>query len=324
MVRTDACRGGAGRGERSDRMELPGLDGSAGWIVAAGMRTPADLLPIVGFEGAGATGVGDGGRRRFAAVDGGWLLAGTWLNWMEETLLSEMEDGRRRSLAGMDGEMALARGRDARWPRGIVAGAAWCVKMRMGDAMGWKVLAKFGESVDITLLASSGCLQFWGDGAMEEAVVHLLQMARRPDLGGGADRALLAVDGLLSPARWAKGATLLMGQSWPSSSPLPADGSRASLDRDGAGRMRCRWWPVCCRRTACGADDGWQPSCGGAWPLDHGEQKWGLLMGLIGEDGAPYWCSVLRRSIENVVHATKIFPFSPQINHHLVDEELMP
>ncbi|KAL5978400.1 hypothetical protein ACLOJK_029517 [Asimina triloba] len=23
---------------------------------------------------------------------------------------------------------------------------------------------------------------------------------------------------------------------------LPADGSRASLDRDGAGRMRCRWW----------------------------------------------------------------------------------
>ncbi|KAL5978939.1 hypothetical protein ACLOJK_018834, partial [Asimina triloba] len=51
------------------------------------------------------------------------LLAGTWLNWMEETLLSEMEDGRRRSLAGTDGEMALARGRDARWPRGIVAGA---------------------------------------------------------------------------------------------------------------------------------------------------------------------------------------------------------
>ncbi|KAL5973288.1 hypothetical protein ACLOJK_029938 [Asimina triloba] len=48
--------------------------------------------------------------------------------------------------------------------------------MRMGDAMGWKVLARFGESVDITLLASSGCLQFWGDGAMEEAVVHLLQM----------------------------------------------------------------------------------------------------------------------------------------------------
>ncbi|KAL5973197.1 hypothetical protein ACLOJK_037224, partial [Asimina triloba] len=61
---------------------------------------------------------------------------------------------------------------------------------------------------------------------------------RWPDLGRGAGRALITVDGLLSPARWAKGATLLMGLSWPSSSSLPTDGSRASLDRDGVGRMR--------------------------------------------------------------------------------------
>ncbi|KAL5975906.1 hypothetical protein ACLOJK_020234 [Asimina triloba] len=58
-----------------------------------------------------------------------------------------------------------------------------------------------------------------------------------------------------------------------------------------------------------------------AWPLAAagdggvGRSK-EIQMGWTGEDdGAPYWCSVLRRSIENVVHATKIFPFSPQINH---------
>ncbi|KAL6002627.1 hypothetical protein ACLOJK_022846 [Asimina triloba] len=122
--------------------------------------------------------------------------------------------------------------------------------------------------------------------------------------------ALEVLDGRCSPSmgccrrQGGRRGTLLMGRSWLSSSSLPADGSRASLDRDGAGWMRCRWWPVCCRRTACGADGGWQSSCGGAWPLDHGERKWGLLIGLIGEDdGAPYWCSVLWRSTANCVPA---------------------
>ncbi|KAL6009361.1 hypothetical protein ACLOJK_022590, partial [Asimina triloba] len=53
------------------------------------------------------------------------------------------------------------------------------------------------------------------------------------DLGGGVGQALLAVDELLSPARWAKGATLLMGRSWPSSSSLPADGFGHCWPSDG-------------------------------------------------------------------------------------------
>ncbi|KAL6009489.1 hypothetical protein ACLOJK_022718, partial [Asimina triloba] len=47
----------------------------------------------------------------------------------------------------------------------------------------------------------------------------LSEMEGGLDLGGGVGQALLAVDELLSPARSAKGATLLMGRSWPSSSP---------------------------------------------------------------------------------------------------------
>ncbi|KAL5984831.1 hypothetical protein ACLOJK_038667 [Asimina triloba] len=36
---------------------------------------------------------------------------------------------------------------------------------------------------------------------------------------------------------------------------LPADGSRVSLDRDGAGRMRCRWWMKETRWMGFGTDD---------------------------------------------------------------------
>ncbi|KAL5979106.1 hypothetical protein ACLOJK_019003 [Asimina triloba] len=69
------------------------------------------------------------GHRCWTASDGLLLLVrGTWLDracknranggWM---LLDVGEDG-ASPFAGMDGWMALARGRDSRWPCGIVAG----------------------------------------------------------------------------------------------------------------------------------------------------------------------------------------------------------
>ncbi|KAL5975127.1 hypothetical protein ACLOJK_031806, partial [Asimina triloba] len=83
----------------------------------------------------------------------------------------------------------------------------------------------------------------------------------------------------------------------------------ASMGARGRGWRAAGCWPCGDRSSIIGWADG------GAWDvlrseicagqallavdglLDHGERKWGLLMGLIGEDdGASYWCSVLWRS----------------------------
>ncbi|KAL6012455.1 hypothetical protein ACLOJK_002944 [Asimina triloba] len=136
------------------------------------------------------------------------------------------------------------------WGFAVDRGGRWVWHGRLDGV----AAASFGSDRMDLVRESVGWMRAWDAGAAAGV--------------GGAGRALLVIDGLLSPARWAKRAKLLMGRSWPSSSSLPADGSRASLDRDGAGPMRCRWWPVCYWRTACGADGGWQSSCGGAWPLD--------------------------------------------------------
>ncbi|KAL5976318.1 hypothetical protein ACLOJK_020649 [Asimina triloba] len=180
---------------------------------------------------------------------------------------------------------------------GTVAARLWTLdrwaidagQRRMVLNVGWGVAGSWDR--DGAVADGDGRMgKMGGDGAMEEAVVHLLQMGLLADAGYGW---AVAEDGKMSHGCCWRGRRWVL---------VEEDGELLAAGRVEIGRR---------------SSDGRTVELGTCsdlrfvWALlavdgllDHGERKWGLLMGLIGEDdGAPYWCSVLWRSTADCVPA---------------------